>query len=64
MPGVMSKAHIDGFLDEIKHVNPGFSESKSTRLRENAAYTGPYRNKFLQMMRTLLQVQTNRAFAH
>ena len=30
MPGVMSKAHIDGFLDEIKRVNPGFAESKSS----------------------------------
>jgi hypothetical protein len=30
MPGVMSKAHIDGFLDEIKRVNPGFAESRSS----------------------------------
>jgi len=156
MPGVMSKAHIDGFLDEIKRVNPGFAESKSslmgllrhlrnssanpavmillqarqfcvnpndrrlpkydialrhlvsvwatvrpypgrilaavavvrqfnwvhmtpwpsdwmsrgtfnfdpTRWRENAAYTGPYRDQFLPMVRPFLQDQTNRAFPH
>jgi hypothetical protein len=54
------------------HMNPwpndwmsrGTFNFDPTRWREHASYTGPYRDQFLPMVRTLLQDQTNRALPH